>query len=175
MAVVSIALRGLQFLWTLLIMALIGNAIALRDNVGTPGTTNYTMFTAAFSMLTLLYTFPSAFHEGIQGHPMGPLIVDVLNTIFTFCAAVALAAKLHVHECSNFSYTSVTGAINYAAPANQMQVCRESQASDAFMWFLFATYVASLAFSAMGLKSGGTGMRGGAGGIRRGPPAMSQV
>ena len=154
-------------------MALIGNAIASRD-ANTPSTTNYVMFTAAWSMLTLLYTFPVAFHEGIQGHPMIPLILDVLNVIFTFCAAVALAAKLGAHSCSNYAYTNTTGVINYSAD-DQMKVCRESQASDAFLWFLFATYVGSLVFSVLGLRSGGASMRGGAGGIRRGPPAMSQV
>jgi hypothetical protein len=48
--------------------------------------------------------------------------------------------------------------------------CREAQASTAFMWFGWAAFVASLAFSIMG-GSGGVNLRGG---LRRGP-AMSQV
>lgn len=170
--ILSLALRGFQFLWTFLIMALIGNAIASRD-ANTPSATNYVMFTAAFSMLTLLYTIPASFHDGLQGHPIIPTVLDGLNTLFTFVAGIVLAAKLGAHSCDNYGYTSTTGVINYTID-HQVKVCRESQASTAFLWFLFATYVASLAFSAMGMK-GGASMRGGAGGIRRGPPAMSQV
>lgn len=49
--------------------------------------------------------------------------------------------------------------------------CRELQASCAFFWFLFATFVASIVLTFFAGRSGGLSSRGG---IRRGP-SMSQV
>lgn len=56
---------------------------------------------------------------------------------------------------------------------NPNKRCHELQASTAFFWFLFATFIATLAMTA--LNSRGSGMGGGRGGIRRGGPSMSQV
>ena len=81
-------------------MALTGNIIA--DAItGNPSTINYTMFVAVFSMLSLFYLFLVAFKEDFAIHPLIPVILDALNTLFFFAAAVALAARLHVHSCSN--------------------------------------------------------------------------
>lgn len=174
--IINLTLRGFQFFFTFLIMALIGNAIASRDSGnGTPSSINYVMFTAAFSMLTLLYLIPATFHEGIQGHAMIPTVLDGINVLFTFIAGVVLAAKLGpANSCSNYDYTRSVEVIAFTTN-HQMKVCREDQASTVFLWFLFACYIGSLAFSAMGMSGGVNMRRGGAGGIRRGPPAMSQV
>ena len=81
-------------------MGLTGNIIA--DAIaGNPSSINYTMFVAVFSMLCLFYFFLVAFKEDFVIHPAIPLILDALNTLFFFAAAVALAARLHVHSCSN--------------------------------------------------------------------------
>ena len=48
--------------------------------------------------------------------------------------------------------------------------CREAQASDAFLWFGFATYLVSLVFSIFAGRGNGN-----LGGIRKGGPVMSQV
>ncbi len=50
------------------------------------------------------------------------------------------------------------------------QRCQEGQASTAFLWFGFAAFAVSTAFSGLGMKSGGAGPSR----IGRGP-AMSQV
>jgi hypothetical protein len=81
-------------------MALTGNIIA--DAIaGNPSSINYTMFVAVFSMLCLFYFFLIAFKDSFAIHPLIPVILDALNTLFFFAAAVALAARLHVHSCSN--------------------------------------------------------------------------
>lgn len=81
-------------------MALTGNIIA--DAIaGNPSSINYTMFVAVFSMLCLFYFFVVAFNDGFIIHPALPLILDALNTLFFFAGGVALAARLHVHSCSN--------------------------------------------------------------------------
>lgn len=89
-----------QFLWTLLIMALVGNMIATAFS-GNPSIVNYDMFVSVFGMLTLFYLIPATFKESFQGHPLLMVILDTLNAIFFFCGAVAMSAELHVHSCSN--------------------------------------------------------------------------
>lgn len=89
----------LQFFWALLIMALVGNMIA-TSYAGDPSIVNYAMFVAVFSMLSLLYLIPATLKDGL-GIPAVMIALDVFNTLFYFCAAVALAAYLGVHSCSN--------------------------------------------------------------------------
>ena len=81
-------------------MALIGDMI--HDSYkGNPAIVNYCMFVAVFALLSLIYLFPATFKEDLSIHPLFPLIVDLLNVLFWFCAAVAMAAKLGVHSCNN--------------------------------------------------------------------------
>ena len=81
-------------------MALVGNIIADAFS-GNPSVINFDMFVAVFSMLSLFYLILAAWTESAPGHPIIPLALDVLNTLFFFCGAVAMAAKLHVHSCDN--------------------------------------------------------------------------
>ena len=52
-------------------------------------------------MLSLVYLIPASVKESFSLHPMLMLAADTLNTIFFFCAAVAIAAGLDVHSCGN--------------------------------------------------------------------------
>lgn len=83
---------------SLLIMAIIGNAIAMGAD---SPVNNYTMFCAAFAMLCLFFLIPATFNERFAVHGMLPLALDGLISIFWFCGAVALAAELDVHSCNN--------------------------------------------------------------------------
>lgn len=94
-------------------MALIGNIIAIAY-AGNPATINYSMFTATFAMLTLLYLLPSSLKDSFH-IPIVAVVLDGLNMLFYFCAAVALAAKLGVHSCSN----SVCGDPSFLALSGQ--------------------------------------------------------
>ena len=67
---------------------------------GNPSIINYDMFVAVFSMLSLVFLITSAFSGVMSGTPI-PLALDVLNTLFFFCGAVAMAAELGAHSCSN--------------------------------------------------------------------------
>jgi len=169
LAIPHISLRGLEFIWTLLIMALVGNMIETAF-AGNPSIVNYCMFVAVFSMLSLFYLFAAAFNEGFIIHPMIMLTVDALNVIFFFVGGVALAARLGVHSCGNPNYTlhnSVTDGAH-----NTSKRCHEAQAVTAFLWFGFATYLVSLILSTLAGRGSGANLRGG---IRGGRPAMSQV
>ena len=81
-------------------MALIGNMIA-EAFAGNPSLINYDMFVAVFSMLSLFYLFAATWNESFSIHPILPVALDLLNTLFFFCAAVAMAAELGAHSCSN--------------------------------------------------------------------------
>ncbi|RFU31875.1 hypothetical protein B7463_g4471, partial [Scytalidium lignicola] len=161
-AVGPLVLRSIQFLWTLIIMALIGNVIA-DAFAGNPSAVNYAMFVAAFSMLVVLYGLAAVFIESLA-MPLVLLVLDSLAILFTFIAGVVLAAKLHVHSCSNRSYLIHNSLTN--GSFNMESRCRELQASTAFFWFLFATYAASLFFDFVGSR--GSGLRSRSSGITRG-------
>lgn len=81
-------------------MALVGDVIASAYG-GNPSIINYDMFVAVFSMLCLFYLIAVAVNDGFAGHPALPLALDILNTIFFFCGAVAMSARLGVHSCGN--------------------------------------------------------------------------
>ncbi|KAJ5239895.1 hypothetical protein N7468_004514 [Penicillium chermesinum] len=167
---VQLGLRVWQFLWTLLVMALIGNMIASAFS-GTPASVNYAMFTSAFSMFTLFYLVPASFNLDWAIHPIIMIIVDLLNCIFFFCAAIVLAARLEVHSCSNQNYLMHNEVVN--GSHHRERSCREAQASTAFLWFGWAGYMASVIVSIFMARSSGLP----SGGARRvvGRPSMAQV
>lgn len=166
-SIVQLGLRGSQFLWTLLVTALIGNVIAEASS-GNPASINYAMFVAVFSWIAMFYGLAAAFMEGLA-IPLILLSLDALATLFTFIAGVVLAARLHVHSCSNSSYTASNPLTN--GSHDHEGRCRELQASTAFFWFLFASFAGSLVFGFLGARSSGLSR----GGVRKGGPAMSQV
>lgn len=81
-------------------MALVGNMVADAFH-GSSSTVNYILFVSAFSMLSLFYLFAAGVSEACLIHPGFMFLVDLLNTIFIFCGAIAMPAKLRVHSCRN--------------------------------------------------------------------------
>jgi hypothetical protein len=163
----NLILRGVEFVFILIIMSIVGNMIASAF-AGNPSLINYDMFVAAFSMLSLIYLGVCAFNDSFMGHPIIPITLDLLNVLFLFCAAVAMAAELGAHSCSNKSYTTTNHITNGAHDTAGR--CREAQAATAFFWFAFAVWTVSFVFSLLSGGGSGVNMRMG----RRGP-AMSQV
>jgi len=167
---INLILRAVEWVFILIIMSLVGNIIATAF-AGNPSLINYDMFVAAFAMLSLIYLTLCSFNDGFVGHPILPITLDLLNCIFLFCAAVAMAAELGVHSCSNSSYTHSNHITNGSHDTDGR--CREAQCTTAFLWFAWAAWMASLFFSFIGARNDGVNLRGGVG--RRGAPAMSQV
>ena len=185
MSFVQIILRALQFLWTLLITALIGNVIA-DAFAGNPSSVNYAIFVAVFSWLVLFYGFAAAFVESLA-IPIALFVLDGLAALLTFIAGVVLAAKLGVHSCGNqvrrqqeLILNDIDMTLQGYVKSNSLtngsldmsKRCHELQASTAFFWFLFVTYVASFVMAGLESRSSGMSSRGG---IRKGGPSMSQV
>jgi len=164
---INLVMRGFQFFWALLIMALVGNMIATAFS-GNASIVNYDMFCAVFAMLSLFYLIPATFNESFAFHPMLMVGLDALNALFFFIGGVATAAELGVHSCSNTGYTTSNHVTN--GSHDTAKRCREAQASTAFLWFGFAAFVVSAVFSGLSSRGGG----GSVGSFRRGP-AMSQV
>lgn len=139
---------------------------------GNPAIINYDMFVAVFSMLSLFYLIPATIKEGIA-HPLIMIGLDVLNTLFYFCGAVATAAYLGARSCGNEAYTTTNFITN--GSANTAARCRKATASTTFLFFNFFLFAASAVLSALQGRNSGVNLRGGMGGIRKGGPSMSQV
>ncbi|PWY75128.1 hypothetical protein BO70DRAFT_101831 [Aspergillus heteromorphus CBS 117.55] len=170
---IQIGLRIWEFLFTLLVMALIGNMIA-DAFAGNPSTVNYAMFVSAFSMFTLFYLVPASINPDWAIHPIFVVVIDTLNAIFFLTAGIALAAKLESHSCGNSLYTLHNEITNGAY--NRQKRCREAQASTAFLWFAWAGYTASMVLSIILSRQTGVNLRGRTGparGVTR--PSMAQV
>lgn len=155
MALIQIALRGLQLLWIVLLTALIGNVIATAHNnaLVSNSAVNFSMFVIVLSWLATLYGLATAIVESLA-IPIVLLAADAVAVLFTFIDAIVLAAMLRVRNCGD------EGGLE--------KKCRELQASTAFMWFLLATFVGTLALAGLAFR------RGGAGSVRSGP-SMKQV
>lgn len=164
----TIGLRAWELFCAVIVVALLGNNIA-RASHHASAVVNYSFFTGVWWLFTLLYFFPTAFIDKFS-IPVVDMVLDGLSVLFGFCAAVALAARLGAHSCSNDGYL-IHNSVTNSSPS-MSQNCRQAQASTAFLWFGWAAFVASLLFSFMNGRGSGINMRGG---IRRGGPAMSQV
>ncbi|KAF2274720.1 uncharacterized protein EI97DRAFT_451520 [Westerdykella ornata] len=163
----NIVFRIWEFICTIIIMSLIGNMIATAF-AGNPSAVNYAMFVSAFGMASLLYLIPAAIIERLQFPPLSS-VLDGLNVIFWFCAAVALPSYLHVHSCSNRWYVLHNSITNGSHDPEKR--CRMAQASTAFLWFGWVAWIVTLVISLMSIR-GGANLRGGA---RKPGPSMSQV
>jgi hypothetical protein len=178
-----------QFLFSLIVMALIGNIIA-QAFAGNPASVNYAMFTSAFSMASLFYLIPATWDDRFSGHPIIVIVLDALNAIFFLTSGIVLAARLEAHSCSNhvgfclspsncttlltmhqhyLAHNEVTNGSLY----HREKRCREAQASTAFLWFAWAAYTASLLMSIVNARSSTNLRPSTRPAVRR--PGMSQV
>lgn len=166
-------LRGSALLWTLLVTALIGNVIALNVNAAGSATAaiNYCMFVAVLSWIaTLLGLATSLFSVGSSLVQMVQLALDALATLFSFVAAVVLAAKLTAVNCANLDPKDHPADYIAWGSNDNTKRCREIQASDVFLWFLWATFIACAFFTFRDWRRSG----GSAGRSSVGAPSMAQ-
>jgi hypothetical protein len=125
------ALRGFQFFFAVIVLALSGALVANQPSGGSPSQVNYAIFVAVFSILTWFYTAgASRFSPDGIGAPVIIIILDSLNLLFFFAGGIALAVALRVHSCGNIEYVQTNGIT-----AGSTQRCHEAQAATAFLWF----------------------------------------
>ncbi|KAI5860784.1 marvel domain-containing protein [Durotheca rogersii] len=165
MEMVKSILRLVQLLFVLLTTALVGNVIA--NNVNSAGSAasavNFVMFVCALSWIAVLYGIVTHFFSSLA-IPIASLALDGAVTLFTFVAAVVLSAKLQAVNCANLG-RKPSDYIVFGSD-NDEKRCREIQASAVFLWFLFATFTASLFFTVREFRRAG-------GSVSR--PSMSQI
>jgi hypothetical protein len=77
------------------------SAITMPAQYGNAAIINFDMFAVAWAMLSLFYLILATLNESFVFHPALMLGLDVLNMFWFFIAAVATAAILGVHSCSN--------------------------------------------------------------------------
>lgn len=154
----ALGLRGFQAFCAFIVLALTANQVAMG---GTPAIINYDLFVSIFALLSLIYLIATTLNESFIFHRAIILGLDVLNCLWLFCAAVATAAILGVHSCSNNDYLKG----NKICMGSEKR-CRESQASTAFLFFGLFAWIASTAFTFLDSR-GSVNMRSN--------PSMSQV
>jgi len=159
--ILSLGLRGFQIFCAFIVMALVGNMIASSVN-GTAAVINYDMFAVVFAMASLIYLTAATVNESFVFHPAIMLLLDVLNTIWFFCGAIATAAILGVNSCGDRNYIKHND-ITRGSSKN----CREAQASTAFLFFGLFAFIASSVFTVLSSR--------GSLNMRASNPSMSQV
>ncbi|KAM3504528.1 hypothetical protein MY11210_008325 [Beauveria gryllotalpidicola] len=159
-------LHGIALVFTIIITGLIGNVIAQDHNASTSAraAVNFTMFVTALSWVVCLYGIVATIISSF-GMPIILTVLDVLGVLFTFVSAIVIAARIGNTNCSK-TLGRNPHWIAYGS-GNAEHRCRELQASDAFMWFLWATLCGALFFTIKELRSSGS--------LRSSRPAMSQV
>lgn len=174
--VVPLILRSLSLLWTILVTALIGNVIALTVSAAGSATAaiNFCMFVAVVAWLTTLLGLAQALFPSFSMRGsivlLAQLVLDALAFLFTFVAAVVLAAKLRAVNCGKLDPEKLPSDYIAWGSFDNTKRCREIQASTVFLWFLFATLAGCLTFSIREWRSGRSGSR--SSGIG---PSMRQV
>lgn len=165
-------IRCVQLLFVIIGVALIGNVIASNID-GHMSAINYALFSLIIAWLACLLgiagTFFTMLGEGIFSYVL--LGLDALAVIFTFVAAIVIPAKLKAPNCGG-ELTVARRGINWIGfgSNDDEKRCRELQASTAFLWFLWATLVASLVLTLVNFRRAGGGKSGGSS-----APHMSQV
>ncbi len=109
------------------------------------------IFAAVFGLVFgVFYQFVSYFIT-VLALPIVLTFLELFNTVFTFAAASAIAAKIHCHSCKNQSYLDGNGLIQGSSDR-----CRKAQADVAFLYFTFFIFLAGLVLSLLTLlKNGG--------------------
>jgi hypothetical protein len=81
-------------------MALTGNMVASTPGPD-PAMVNFDLFVSAFAFLSLIYLFIATWNESFEVHPAIMLFLDAANARWWFIGAVATAAILKAHSCTD--------------------------------------------------------------------------
>jgi Membrane-associating domain len=150
---IACIVRCTQLLFAIVVISLTGDIIAnsywnqVPRGAGNPPQINYPMFIGVWTLLSECYFLLTIFrplpHKEIQQYVTAAL--DGLNAVFYVGAAIALAAAMNIHRCSNEDYIS-GNPVTVGAP-DEGRRCREAQALTAFVWFNFALFSVTAFFA----------------------------
>ncbi|AMD19840.1 HCL311Cp [Eremothecium sinecaudum] len=169
LSILDNSLRGVNFIFLLIALALLASLI--HGQRYSHSRVNFGFFAALFGLLfDSLYSILANFIPAFSW-PIFTIIADVLNLIFTFCAACALGAAIGGNNCGNRDFVNGNNISEGSTDR-----CRKVQASSAFLFFSFFIFLAKAIMSGLNIfssgsfGSGGSGRRGG-GGV----PTISKV
>lgn len=163
-------LRIVNFLLLVVALGLTGSLAATTPDHNNPQV-NFAVFTAAFGILTSSFYGILAYVFAAFAWPVLLAAFDFLNLVFTFAAATAIAAAIHVHSCFNHDYLK-----GNTIAQGKTGRCRKAQASVAFLYISFFVFLASAIFSIISITKGGLfGGHSRSSAPRVGVPSVSQV
>lgn len=141
-------LRVLNFMFLTIVLGLTGSLIHGQDHSNSR--VNFALFASVFGLVfSSFYGLLANFVEFLAW-PVILVTLDFLNFVFTFSAATALAVGTRTHSCSNQSYLD-----SNSITQGSKDRCRKAQASTAFLYFSFFTFIGSGAISIFSLLNGG--------------------
>lgn len=149
LAIGDTILRAANFIVLVLALGLTASLAATTVTHTNPQV-NFAVFAATFAILTSSIYGVGAYFLDKLAWPVLLALFDALNFIFTFAAATAIAAAIHVHSCSNESYVD-SNTINQGSSGR----CRKAQASAAFLYISTFLFLISAAFSVLAVTKGG--------------------
>lgn len=184
---INLIFRAVQALLSFALLALLADIFANSEKQcatcwgapPAPPRLEFAMFCVVFSLLSLVWVVYFVFYpmsrdfdvERQTANPdldprdaaaiawfVGAGAVEMLNTIFFFSGAVAVAVVLGAHNCNNEEYTDSNPLTRGGKDTKRR--CREAQAVTAFMFFAWLAWTATLLlpawprlFTRSGMKS----------------------
>ncbi|KAL6718543.1 hypothetical protein ACLMJK_004635 [Lecanora helva] len=130
----SLAIRGLQFLFAIIVLGLTGHVASYGL---TPSQDSFLLFAAVWTCIVVLYLglaprfFPSL------AHPFAILGLDAVTMIFWFAGFIALAVfDNDIHDDLNYEFGSSRRGCGYIG--NFCGIITAAVVFGAFEWVLFA-------------------------------------
>lgn len=149
LAIGDVVLRSINFVLLVIALGLTGSLAATAYYQLNPQV-NFAVFASAFAILTSTFYGVLAYFVAAFAWPAVLALFDFLNIVFTFAAATAIAANIHVHSCFNDDYIQEN-----TIAQNDVGRCRKAQASVAFLYISFFIFLASGVFSIVSVFKGG--------------------
>ncbi|ODQ67376.1 hypothetical protein NADFUDRAFT_45496 [Nadsonia fulvescens var. elongata DSM 6958] len=135
MVKVILILRALQFLLSLIVLALSAATIGLTV-YGYVEVDAYSVFVAAFTCISILYFVMPKWHIKKLSDSLVVMCLELLNNVFWFTNFIALAAIRGPGSCTFYGYWSYYGTVKYTSNS-----CKTGKASIAFAALTWCTFL----------------------------------
>lgn len=173
MAVIDPALRGVMFVFLIIVLGLTADLIHTQDRQNPQ--VNFALFSSIFGILFGVFYGLASNFVSVLGYPIIVASIDFLDFVFTMAGATAVAAAIRCHSCRNMDYVNSNSITQGSSDR-----CRKAQATVAFLYFCVFLSIAQILLSVKRMSSEGAFSSFGGGRSKRsaprtGVPSMSQV
>lgn len=146
LAIGDTVLRGVNFVFLIIALALTGSLASQHNN----SQVSFSVFASVFAIITSSFYGVLAYFVEACAWPVVLFTFDLLNFVFTFAGATAIAAGIDVHSCKNKEYLN-----SNSITRGSEDRCRKAQALCFFLYIPAFIFVASLIFSGLSMAQGG--------------------